>query len=507
MSSTERNAIRVAVFLGGAMLMALEVSAFRIIGKTFGSALRETTAVIAVFLTAMSIGYWAGGRVGDRWPQTRTLIAALLGAAVTLLCVPWLDALVSPRIAASGIDFATHAFIATAALFAIPTLFFSALSPIAIRLFAPTTGHSGSIAGSISAISTAGSIAGSVITAFFLIDWLASIARTVLFVSLAACVTAGALMLASTSRTAFRRYGIAVAVAAVLVIIPTTAFVHSTRLDQMLLTKSEWTMLFVGDSPYHHIVVRDLNGKIRELAFNTGVQTRMKVADPFGAGALYSDSLHISRLIRPNIRRVLVIGLGGGTAAKQFSKYYPDVTVDAVEVDPMVVDLAKRFFRVEPSERLRVHTGDGRAFLKRSREYWDLIIVDVYTTNRYGDTIPAHMVTREFFDEVAGRLAPGGMLHFHCAFGQTKLLPAIQKTIASVFGYVLTASGEILASDTALITSKEVIVERARSSPAAGLPNLSSYIDWLGPNPAVAADIPLLTDDYSPVDALVREKR
>ncbi|HEV3486264.1 MAG TPA: hypothetical protein VG106_12705, partial [Vicinamibacterales bacterium] len=88
MSRFERSAIYVVVFLSGALLMSLEIAAFRIIGKTFGSALRETTAVIAVFLAAMSVGYWAGGRVGDRWPRAGTLLASLLGAAALLLAVP-----------------------------------------------------------------------------------------------------------------------------------------------------------------------------------------------------------------------------------------------------------------------------------------------------------------------------------------------------------------------------------------------------------------------------------
>jgi hypothetical protein len=125
-----------------------------------------------------------GGRAGNSWPRANTLIAALLSAAATLLGVPWLDALLSPRIATSGLDFATHAFITTSLLFALPTLLFASISPIAVRLFTTTTGHSGSTAGSIAAISTAGSIAGSVITAFVLIDWLASITRTVIFVAL-----------------------------------------------------------------------------------------------------------------------------------------------------------------------------------------------------------------------------------------------------------------------------------------------------------------------------------
>src|SRR6185436_1609907 len=124
MTSIERNVLRAAVFLSGAMLMAAEISAFRIVGKTFGTALRETTAVIAVFLAAMSVGYWAGGRAGDRWPRVSTLLAVLVGAAMTLLIVPWLDAATSPRIAASALDYATHAFVATTILFALPTFLF-----------------------------------------------------------------------------------------------------------------------------------------------------------------------------------------------------------------------------------------------------------------------------------------------------------------------------------------------------------------------------------------------
>src|SRR5205823_11495180 len=210
MTPLERVVLRIAVFLGGAMLMALEIAAFRMIGKTFGAALRETTAVIAVFLAAMSLGYWAGGRAGDRWPHTTTLVAAFIAAASTLLFVPWLDAWISPRIATSGLDFAVHAFFAASALFAIPTFFFASVSPIAVRLFAPRTTESGSMAGSISALSTVGSIFGSVMTAFFIIDWLASIVRTVIFVSLTSFATAVLVMLVSGSdaQKSFRRYGI-----------------------------------------------------------------------------------------------------------------------------------------------------------------------------------------------------------------------------------------------------------------------------------------------------------
>ena len=487
--------------------MAIEISAFRMIGKTFGSALRETTAVIAVFLAAMSLGYWVGGRAADRWPRTVTLVAAFMSAAATLLLVPSLDALLSPRIAGSGLNYALHAFLATSVLFAVPTFFFASVSPIAVRLFAPRTSESGSTAGSIAAISTIGSIFGSVVTAFFVIDWLASIVRTVIFVSLISFVTAAVVMLLTVpGHTSLRRYGILALIGAVLVIIPTTAFVYSSRIDYASRPGTGWRVLYAGDSPYHHVVVREWPGHVRELVFNVGVQSRMIIRDPFGPGTAYTDSFYLAPLMRPTLRRVLIMGLGGGTTAKQFTHDNPNVIVDVVEIDPLVVDVAKRFFSVQPSDRLRIHLIDARAFLKASTERWDLIIMDAYTANRYGDTIPPHLVTKEFFDDVAAHLNEAGIFHFHCIFGHSMLLPALEKTIASVFGSVLVSNGQILASNVALITSKETIAERSRNSLASRLPNLPGYIAALQPNAAAPPGVPLLTDDYAPVDLLAREK-
>lgn len=510
MNRTERAAVYVVVFLSGALLMSLEIAAFRIIGKTFGSALRETTAVIAVFLAAMSLGYWLGGRAGDRWPRPGTLIATLLTAAALLLLVPWLDALLSPRIAASSLELATHAFLATSILFAFPTMLFASVSPVAVRLFATGTGTSGSTAGSISAVSTVGSIAGSIVTAFLLIDWLGSIARTVLTVALVTCVTAMGLIAALLPRlradpafkARFRPYAIVFGVALVLAV-PAVLFIRSTRLERSLVAMHpDWQILFVGDSPYHRVTVSERRGMMRVLKFALGNQSVMLLKDPYGAGARYADSIHLTRFMRPSIRRVLVIGLGGGTVPKQFVHYYPDTTVDVVEIDPMVVDVAQKYFKVEPSDRLRIHLGDGRLFLKRSTEKWDLIVIDAYTTNRYGDTTPPHMVTAEFFTEVSRHLSDGGILHYHCAFNGTKLLLALQKTIATVFPYTYELGGEIMGSNVALITPKETVLARAAGTPAGRLPQFGSYLEAMKPYTPVPADIPLLTDDYAPVDTL-----
>jgi predicted membrane-bound spermidine synthase len=493
-SSLERAALRFAVFAAGALLMGLEVAAFRIIGKTFGSALRETTAVIAVFLAAMSVGYWAGGRAADRWPRAATLVAALVVAAASLLFVPVVDAALSPRIAESSFALATHAFLATTVLFAVPTFLLAATSPIAIRLFATTTGQSGSTAGSISALSTAGSIAGSIVTAFLLIDWLASITRTVTFVAMATLVTAVIVLASQRNRTRFALAGAGV----LLVVLLGASFVRS-RLDAPLHIGPR--PVFVGDSAYHHIVVTD-RGPLRELRFNAATQSSMRRDDPFGPGLRYTDAFHIGRLLRPGTRRILLIGLGGGTAPRQFTKYYPEVEMDVVDVDPLVADVARRYFAVRPDARLRLHIADGRSFLKRTSEKWDLIIVDAYSTNRYGDTMPPHLVTREFFGDVASRLSAGGILHFHCAYENSALMAALHRTLRDVFPSVLRTRGELLASQVPLIAPKDVLQARAAKTPAGRLPELERYILELSDEPPPRKAM-LLTDDYAPVDTLL----
>lgn len=506
MSRGQRIGLRIAVFAAGALLMALEVAAFRIIGKTFGSALRETTTVIAVFLAAMSAGYWAGGRAADRWPRETTLAATLLSAAGVLVCVPWLDAWLSPRIAGSGLALATHAFAATTVLFAIPTFLLAATSPIAVRLFTTSTSDSGSTAGSISAISTAGSIAGSLVAAFFLIDWLESIARTVLFVAAGTAATA-VLVLVTARLTPARRLAVGVAGALALIVI-TVAFARgTTSIESSLMQPLPGTrVLFVGDSPYHRVTVRE-RGPAREMIFNIAPQTRMTLADPYGPGLAYSDSVHITRLFRPHARRILILGLGGGTLAKQFVRFYPDAIVDVVEVDPLVVDVARRWFFVEPSDRLRIHLSDARTFITRSNEQWDLVMVDVSSTNRYGETTPPHLVTREFFEEVTQHLSPDGIVHYHCAFNHSLLFPALHKTMSSVFPSVLRTQGELIASRVPLIVPQAVLLERLATSPARHLPNIRTQIESLTSEPFPPSDVPLLTDDYAPADTLLRTAR
>jgi spermidine synthase len=229
-------------------------------------------------------------------------------------------------------------------------------------------------------------------------------------------------------------------------------------------------------------------------------------ADPYGPGAAYTDLPHVSKLLRPDAKRILLIGIGGGTMPRHFIRYYNDTTIDAVDVDPLVVDVARRYFGLPDDPRLRIHIADGRQFLKRSNEKWDLIVIDAYTTNRYGDTIPAHLTTREFFREAASHLSPGGVFHFHCAFHRTALFPAIENTMRAEFPHVVQMRGEIVGSDAPLVDDRDAVLQRAQSLPPRIRATVGSALrDMTTVAPSSGAFV--LTDDYAPVDLLAHRRR
>ncbi len=508
--------IRVATLLSGAVLMALEILAFRIIGKTFGSALRETSVVIGVFLGAMSIGYFYGGRIVDRLPRVRTFAFALLIASATTTLVPTLDVLFSERVFRSALPIGLHSTVVTLLLFFLPTMFLASVSPIAIRLLAHGVGDSGRTAGNISAISTIGSIAGSIGTAFFLIDAIQSVDRTIYVLAAvtatSAVLVAGSRQMSDESRALSRRLVIAgLSIVAGVAIVATTSFIIARRGGEDSAGRDAH-IIYQRDSRFHRIVVQD-HPPYRILFFDRQQQSRIRLNNPFEGALPYTDYFYFAQVVNPRIQRVLYVGVGGGSVPTRLVHDYPEVHVDAVEVDPVVIDVAKTYFSFTPGPRLAVHVEDGRTFVRRSQEKWDLIVIDVYSQNRYGATIPAHMTTREFFEECQAHLSPGGLVLFNSAWvPRSPITRAISKTLGAVFPGQLAFAN----MNTVLMAGPESIepfrlhlseaTAAARTSGSLKFPLTQKHVDALVP-PIDPGDAPMLTDDFSPVDTLIRSSK
>jgi spermidine synthase len=157
-------------------------------------------------------------------------------------------------------------------------------------------------------------------------------------------------------------------------------------------------------------------------------ESQVNLTDPDDLLALYARAVSIAAIYPQDVKRVLVLGLGGGSIPVYLGHFLPDAIIDTVEIDPGVIDVAKTYFGIRETSTARLIENDGRVFLNRNKQPYDLIVVDAFS----GSYIPFHLMTKEFYRLVRDRLAPGGVAAFNIISG-TKLYDSSLITFKNVF--------------------------------------------------------------------------
>src|SRR5437016_2511444 len=195
-------------------------------------------------------------------------------------------------------------------------------------------------------------------------------------------------------------------------------------------------IIFEVTSAYHHIRVIDQDG-VRTLSFDGSMETRMSLQNPLRGHFEYTEYFHMPWLWNTQLTNVLMIGLGGGSTQRAYEHYYTNVTIETVEIDPEVVQIARSYFHFRESPAQRVHVSDGRVFLRRSQAKYGVILLDAYVQHRYGSSIPYQLATEEFFQLASDHLTTNGVLAYNVIGslrgGGTDLLGSIYKTLKAVF--------------------------------------------------------------------------
>jgi len=198
---------------------------------------------------------------------------------------------------------------------------------------------------------------------------------------------------------------------------------------------AEQNVLYEKDSPYNHIVVIDDGRGLRTLQFERfgARQSVVKVGDPDHLELPYAKAMPLGLAFAGAPRRVLIVGLGGGTIPSFLHKHYPRTMIDVVDIDPDVVDVAKRFFGFREDATLRAHVADGRRFIEQCREPYDVIFLDAFGS----ENVPYHLATREFLEAVRRALAPGGVAVGNIwSRGSNPLYDSMVRTYQEVFDEV-----------------------------------------------------------------------
>jgi spermidine synthase len=486
---TSRGYLYVLVFVVGTASLGSEIAAARLMAPFFGASTIIWANTIGVVLVALSIGYWLGGRLADRVPELRSLCLVVLGASVLLAIVP-LIAQPFLDLAVDALDeVAAGAFIgsllAVLLLIAIPVVLLGTVAPWAMRLAVDDVEHAGTVAGRLYAISTVGSLTGTMLAALVLIPF-AGTQRTFL-------AFAFALALVATVGLGWR-FAIAPIVLAGAIALP-VGTVKAT---------DDGRIIFEDESEEQYIRVIDQEDGDRILELNEGQAVHSILPRRGYLTADYWDSfLVLPFAAQPEPpERIAILGNAAGTIARQYGHFWPQTEVDGVEIDKELSDIGYRYFDMGSNPRLTIHDDDARPWLRRADEEYDLIVVDAYRQ----PYIPFYLTTKEFFELISERLAPGGVVVVNVGHpeGDDEFERSLGRTMAEVFPSVLRDPAEqtntlLMAGDG--YVSADRLAAAGQSQMTGDLRKLAE-IDAARLGPILDGGT-VFTDDRAPVEWLV----
>jgi len=493
----------IVVFISGAVLMALEIVGSRVLAPHFGSSIFVWGSLISVVMTALSIGYYWGGWLSARQPSYAKLLLLLLIPGVVIFLLPFVYPAINEWIAIMDLGIRLSPLVACSALFLLPGIFIGTISPYVIRLDATQLNTVGSTAGTLYAVSTCGSIVGTLLTAFYLIPLLG-----VSNIIHALGITLVCLSFVVVPLIRLNRVAVARAVATVSILVSWAS---------LGWTPIAWAKTLMQKDTFYHRIRIEEDDEARYMYFDRTLQSAMTLKDPTGLRLIYSRYTSLGFTFRADAKKMLLIGLGGGSIPKKLNKEFPNMEIDAVELDPEVIKLAKDHFNVKESKQLRLHAQDGRLFLTRTQNQYDIIMLDAYFT----DAMPFHLATKQFFELAQKKLTSNGIIVANLISAVTgpsgKIARSFARTLRQVYPQTYIFASR-RPDNVSLDTIQNVIVIATRDKQRVDIKEIvkrASALDkGLFPDPvqdiAVAyfdrqlpEDVPILTDDYAPTDNLL----
>jgi spermidine synthase len=479
-----RYRLNIVAFVAGAIVMVLEITASRVLAPYTGLSLYVWTSIIGIILAAMSIGYWLGGKAADRNPSTSRLQKILWGAGVLILVTVIIKDVVSAY-ATAFFGAAIGAIIASVVLFLPSAILLAMVSPYALRLQLLSVETGGRASGNISALSTLGSIVGTFFAGFVLIPHVGTI--HILVVLAASSVFLGVIL-----------YGVdkkkVILFCVAVILIEVGSYIIEKKLHLATSIPSAYALITIEDTT--------LDGHPARVAIRDSEVHAGKFMDSDRpAFPIYEAFISADDYFFPNPQRALLLGGGIYVIAESFIARHPTATIDAVEIDPRMTEVAKRFFNFRPSQNIRIAHEDGRVFLNQSKDEhaYDVIYNDSFASFY---SVPFQLATKEAVTHMKRLLSDDGIVLANIVSGlhgySAKFLEAEYKTFRSVFPYVrvfaIRDTNDTAAAQNFLLVASQKKLEQKKSF------ELPNDLDKREVFVSSSTSTPILTDEFAPTD-------
>ena len=388
--------LEITVFICGAIGMILELVAARVLSPYVGSSNLIWTTIIGVMLISMSVGYWLGGKKADKDPSRNSLSNLILLGALTASLIPLLETVLVSNFAKITDNLVVIALITSAVIFGIPSFVVATVSPFAVKLRDKEYENLGEISGSTSSLSTIGSIFGTFLAGFVLIPTF-GVRTIVLGITIVLLILA---ILLHEDKN--RKYFIFVAIIAISIF----AF---QILGKVVFEKQNPDIIEDVDSQYSRIWIKQVAANdttYKTMQVENGLESYVdeKTGD---MGARYLYYYDLADYYLKDFKSTLMIGGAAYTYPTHYLDKYEDKTMDVVEIDEKMTELAEKHFNLDiNNERLNIYHQDGRSFLNTTKNKYDVILIDAFK----GENAPFELTTYEAMKNARNILNDNGMV-------------------------------------------------------------------------------------------------
>lgn len=504
-------ALPLLVFVSGAAVMVLEIVSSRFFAPYIGTSIFVWTSLIGVVMAGLSIGYALGGLLGDRWRSFLRLRLIVGGAAMWILLLTLLRDPVLSSLAVALPSLLTVAVLGALCLLVVPSVLLGMVSPYAVRLVARDVAHVGRVAGMLAALSTVGSIVGVFLAGFALIPSLGTDA----ILRATAALLLLVVVFPVDTRSILVGVGVLLAITGMGRLTERVRAAAHARDDVLAHVDSPYSVLRVERIPDPHsgraILLLAVDRGSHAAVFEEGKENVLR----------YVPYFRLVDAVREDVSKALLLGGGGYSTARDFLSRHPESSLDVVEIDPVVTDLARQYFGLTEEGRMTIVHEDARTFLNRagppggpgkSRGLYQVVFGDVFQSLL---TIPFHLTTREAAQRVWALLDDRGVYLANVIASRqgprNTFLRAELRTLRAVFPSVLLfdvptgrpeVDGDLTQYRNVILLASKVPLAPGDLQ-ARGHEDLAEMLHRRVEDPSDLTSVPVLTDDYAPVEAML----
>lgn len=422
-------------FFSGMSVMAVELGASRLLAPYFSSSQIVWTIIIGTIMIAMALGNLYGGRKADKDPNPDKLYGRIIIAAIWIAAIPVVGKYIIIGISALLIVSVNSNFLIIAGfaacmiIFVFPLFLLGTVTPSLVKFTVDSLDDSGSVVGKLNASNTIGSIIGTFVPTFVSIPAVGTAITFLIFAGILLGLSIVYFVSAKVNFSKAKKVPVSIILFLVCCLLGHNNSFAFWQTDLTYEGESIYNYLQVYEDDEQVVLSTNVLFGVQSVYLKdkglTGMYYDYAMAAPFMSGINDKDDLD-----------VLILGNGSGTFATQCERYFGNTTIDAVEIDQKITDLAVKYF--ELPEDVAVATYDGRAYLNAIDKSYDVIMVDAYQDI----TIPFQMASEEFFTLVRDHLKSDGVMVVNMNMRGTKdgnINQYLADTISHVFSEVYTA--------------------------------------------------------------------